>query len=116
MVELQHLVSGDIITSHTSRVKFYSDSSLDVSCELQDDINTAEKLLETYEVEAISDIQFDSVSKCYFARVQWKGFDVLESQWEDLRIIYEDVPQAVILFLDSVSKTQRKHALAYLGL
>jgi hypothetical protein len=114
LCEIEHLVTEVLTTAHVSRLKFYADASLDVSCELQTDIEESEQLMEVYEIDSINDIQYDSDSKCYFALIMWKGFDEAEQQWEDLRSIHEDVPQAVLKYVERLPQKEKDHIYEFL--
>jgi hypothetical protein len=116
VVEIQHLVTQKIIVSHTSRIKFYADNLLDVSCELLDNISESERNVDDFfEVDQILDIRFDSVSKSYFVLLSWKGFSAAENHWEDLKIIFADVPDMILIYLEKCSSVFRDAVLQYLN-
>jgi hypothetical protein len=104
LVEIRHLVSGEVQVCHSSRLKFYCDADLDVSCRLKDSISEDDSRNLGYEVEALRDILWDKVSGKWYAEVLWQGFDSVEGTFELLEHIYEDVPEMVLMLLDRLPK------------
>jgi hypothetical protein len=114
-VEIEHLVSGIRQVSHVSRLKFYCDSNLDVSCDLLNDISDSEALLvASYDIDYIKDIQLDPKTSIYFALIKWSGFSDLENTWETLNSVYLDLPGVVDSYLDNVDPRVAANIRLYL--
>ena len=90
---------GDLITDnewtvHAERLRYYSDSMLEVTVELKDIIahnGTG------YLIESIVDHEHRNGEWCLY--VNWLGFEELEDSWESLRELHQDDPVAVQRYL-----------------
>ena len=96
---IQHLVTNDIFHAHSSRLKYYCDSDLNVTPDLKYQIAHDEM---RYKVANFLQHKMeDGVLKLL---TQWQGFDVEDATWEPIGIMTEDVPSVVqtyILALDA---------------
>jgi hypothetical protein len=109
-------VTNEVQTCHTSRLKFYCDSDLDISCELEAVIAEDEAREDTYEVEAIRDIQFDSVAGQFMALIAWKGYDEEEQTWELLSEIFSDIPECVLSSIERMPARKAARIRQALGI
>eukprot|EP00474_Spongospora_subterranea_P001632 CRZ02090.1 hypothetical protein [Spongospora subterranea] len=75
---VEDLVSLKTSEVHFQRLRFYSDSNLKVTAELQQHIGTESAL---YEVEDIIDAKQERRHRKLL--VQWRGFSSLDNSWED---------------------------------
>ena len=97
LFEVEDLRNGSVETIHATRIRFYHDSSLNVSEELIAHIAHNEQ---GYEVEDIKEIRYSRKEKNFEVRVHWKGFESPQDDtWEELKKMREDVPDIVSRFL-----------------
>ena len=90
------MVTETTSEQHVTRLRFYAESSLNVSEELLEQIRHDQV---TYEVHKFVDIRRTQPNVNEFELlVRWKGFDPVEDTWEELLPMYEQLPQAVIQF------------------
>eukprot|EP00474_Spongospora_subterranea_P005936 CRZ06394.1 hypothetical protein [Spongospora subterranea] len=81
---IEHLITGDQLEAHVTRLKFYCDASLCVTQELLTHVS--------------SGIGFvvDSLLACRFqdnrweVHVRWAGFEASDRSWEPAHIVLED--------------------------
>jgi hypothetical protein len=100
---------GDLITDnewtvHAERLRYYSDSMLEVTVELKDIIahnGTG------YLIESIVDHEHRNGEWCLY--VNWLGFEELEDSWESLRELHQDDPAAVKRYLRSLKDEDETH-------
>lgn len=103
---IKHLVTGEEFHSHAARLKFYCDSSLEVSLDLKYQIAHDEM---RYQVDTIEEYAFqDDEHKLL---IHWKGFDKEDSTWEPFSVICEDVPSMVKDFVLQINKADLKNRL-----
>jgi hypothetical protein len=84
---------------HSTRPKFYHDSSLELTAEILAHVahqNSA------FAVRALRDLKYDPEAKAHYLLVSWLGFEEAESTWEPLLTIFEDLLAAVTSFLAGV--------------
>jgi hypothetical protein len=92
VMEVQQLVEPfDTSVHHASRLKFFSDASLDVTDDLLDHVAYGD---EGFFVEDLLGARCNAEGK-YEVRVKWKGLEDDESSWEPASQLYEDI--AVVL-------------------
>jgi hypothetical protein len=94
--------------SHTSRVKYFADSDMDVTAKLIDTVNSQDKWISTYVPAEVLDSQLDVHGDMYVL-VRWEGFTTVEATWEPLEQFWEDAPNLLDEFL---SKYPRSFAQA----
>jgi hypothetical protein len=90
--EVEDLITKVVTSIHSTRLRFYHDSSLDVTADILAHLahqNTG------YEVRAFRDLKYDAESKAYYILVSWLGFEEDDNTWESLLQIYEDLPAEV---------------------
>jgi hypothetical protein len=113
--EVQHLVTENVTEAHVRRMKFYCDAELDMTVPLADHVVAEEG--RPYEVEDVCAWRFNKDSMIHEVEIKWLGFSDLENTWEDITVMYEDVPDSVLHFLDHTCSAQdRKKLRAVLGL
>ena len=83
---------------HASRLKFYADSSLNVTEELLEHIGTQGL---TFDVEAIVGYRVKGDGAIEL-QVRWVGFAAEEQTWEPLNAIARDVPAIAMAYVDSL--------------
>eukprot|EP00752_Nemacystus_decipiens_P007839 g7004.t1 len=91
---VQNIISGEVRDVHVARLRFYSDSALEVTSDLkevfQQTFNQGE-----FEMEALLNIGQAHDGSGYLVRVRWAGFEEDEDTWEPLTTLWEDAPQFV---------------------
>ncbi|KAE9037711.1 hypothetical protein PR002_g6407 [Phytophthora rubi] len=95
---IDHLITKDKVEVHGSRLKFYCDSSLNVTAELKEHVAKQGIVLG---VRAIVNHRNNPVSNEWEVQVAWIGLEDVENSWEPLRRIYADVPTKVQEYIDS---------------
>ena len=98
LYELEHLVSGVLVISHIQRIKFFADSDMDVTIPLCDTI-TSQDAHSVYEPEELLKWQYNRITNSYEVLVKWVGFSDMENTWQDLELLYEDVPKEVVRYI-----------------
>lgn len=96
------MITKDLSTVHAQRLKFYHDSSLNVTSDLLHNIALTGN---TYVIEQIDDIRIDPVSGDVQLHVRWLGFQDDDATWEPFETIKDDTPDIVRQFLASRSDT-----------
>ena len=88
LFEVEHLVTGERVTLHGSRLKFFRNVDFKVTkdCIQQVQFQDGEYNI----VQNILDLR-ETMGKIE-AQVRWVGFGDEESTWEDISVLREDVP------------------------
>ena len=97
--EVQDLVTEKISNVHYSRLKFYSDSSLDVTEALLDTISHNDPPLYNI-VEKLLDLRYNDDTGNFEVQTQWQGFDYEDPTWEPLHTLKQDIPAMTKQFLE----------------
>ena len=100
VVNVQHLVTSDVKTVHTTRIRPYSDKLLNVTVAMKDQLMHDQWSLHT--VEEIRDSR-ESRGKREFL-IKWLGIDEEDSTWEPEENLLEDIPK----MLEEFKKRQAK--------
>ena len=99
--EIRNLITGDTREVHASRLKFYCDSSLNITEELLKHIAHNS---EGHVVEKLLDVRYHKQERRYEILVKWRGLDERENSWEPVVNLFQDVPAVIKTFL----RAQRK--------
>lgn len=97
---MEDITTSVVTPVHSTRLRFYHDSSLDITADIQAHLAHQKG---SYEVSAFRDLRYDAESKSYYVLVSWVGFEESDDTWEPLQILYEDLPKEVLSFLLSFS-------------
>ena len=97
LVETEHLVTGDTRVVHIQRVRLYADQHLHITTELRAQVEHDE--LGTYVVANF--VAWREHNQQWQLFVHWQGFDHEDDTWEDLSVLYEEVPGQVLAFLNA---------------
>ena len=89
--------------AHASRLKYYHDSSLNVSEELIQFISQQDV---TFEIENIIDHKYDNDIKSYIFLIEWKGFEAIENSWEPFSNLIKDVKVLLSRYIKSTGKKE----------
>ncbi|KAE9009233.1 hypothetical protein PR001_g16486 [Phytophthora rubi] len=89
---IRNLITGKQHEVHVTRLKFYHDSSLNITQEVREFVTEQGILLD---VEAFKQHRFEPTSKMWQLRVSWVGLQDVEDSWESLPDLVKDVPARV---------------------
>ena len=95
--EISHLITDKRYVVHSTRLKFYSDSDLNVTSEMIDHISSQHMALD---VDKILDIKFEASSKRFLFKVSWLGFQSVEDTWEPFTSLWKDIPFVLVDYLE----------------
>ncbi|GMF38608.1 unnamed protein product [Phytophthora fragariaefolia] len=85
---VQHLVTGDELDVHASRLKTYADDSLEVTDELLEHISAQGILLS---LEALKDHRWNDDMHDYDVFIGWKGLEAIEDSYEPLSELAKEI-------------------------
>lgn len=85
---VQHLVTGDELDVHASRLKLYADSSLEVTEELLEHVASQGILLA---VKELKEHRWNADIGDYEIRVEWKGLQTIEDSYEPMLSLSKEV-------------------------
>lgn len=94
---IKHLITGMDHEVHALRLKFYMDSSLEVTSEITEHV-TAQGI-----VLAVCDIvgrRLNTTTNEWELLVAWVGLQDIENSWEPFAVILQDIPARVKLYVD----------------
>jgi hypothetical protein len=94
--EVQDLATNAVAPVHSTRIRFYQDSSLDVTADLLAQIAHKNS---GYDVHSLSALRYDADASEYSVLVSWLGFEPADSTWEPLLSLHKDVPDLLAKFL-----------------
>ncbi|KAF1323287.1 hypothetical protein FI667_g4734, partial [Globisporangium splendens] len=89
---IRHLLTGAIHEVHGSRLRFYADSSLNVTQEIKEFVSNQGILLG---VDRFSKHRYNETLKRWELLVTWTGLQDIEASWEPLTEIFKHVPDKV---------------------
>jgi transposase InsO family protein len=84
----------DVVLAHSRRLRFYEDSSLNVTEDIKDYVQYSQ---DKFEIEEILDIRETDLGKELF--IQWLGFERSQATWESFDEIMDSVPKMVKSFM-----------------
>lgn len=105
---VKHLVTGRERKAHATHMNFYSDSSLNATAELLDQIRWDESNI-TYTVEAILD--FAKSGRSWNFLIRWAGFDEAEDSWEPLEMLKQDIPTMLKNYVLAIPDETKRRAI-----
>ncbi|OWZ10045.1 hypothetical protein PHMEG_00017166 [Phytophthora megakarya] len=95
---VEHLITKDEVEEHGSRLKFYCDSSLNVTAALKEHVAKQGIVVG---VRAVINHRKNPVSNKWEVQVAWIVLEDVENSWEPLRSVYTDIPTKVQEYVDS---------------
>lgn len=102
---LEHILSGDRVDVHGSRIMFFRNSSFDEVKEMEDHVRHQEGELHS----VAKFVGFRAHEGVPQVKIRWEGFEVEDDSWEDIKLIREDVP---VLFKNHVKDCRRSGSAA----
>jgi transposase InsO family protein len=97
---IEHLITRKRHQVLANRLKFYHDSSLEVTTELTQHLSCQGIDLD---VEAVRAIRFNTSSKIFELEISWLGFEEVENSWESFIPTFRSIPHIVIPSLIELS-------------
>jgi hypothetical protein len=101
--KIQHLVTNEKFSAHSSRLKYYYDKDLNVTADLKYQITDDEM---RYRVSKFLDHRIKEGE--FELLTLWEGFDEEDSTWEPLNILNEDIPNMCQNYLSQIPSTKEK--------
>ena len=89
----QDLVNGPVFLIHANRLKFYSDSQLNITQELLETIDHNDPHCNV--AVAFLYLRYNRSNRRYELKSKWRGFADELPTWEPLSILIEDAPDMV---------------------
>lgn len=105
---IEHLVTQKRTRAHTSRLRYYHDSSLDVTEELLDQINRQGFI---YEVDSFTSLRYVRNTRKWQVEVSWNGFDAIENSFEPIEGMLQQTPELLVRYLQEEYRIGDKHAV-----
>ncbi|EGZ18087.1 hypothetical protein PHYSODRAFT_331951 [Phytophthora sojae] len=107
---VRHLVTGEGTDVHSSRLKFYADSSLQISEEIREHVAAQGQILA---INELLDYTWNSVKKGYDVLVSWKGLEPIEDSNETAKSLAKGVPALLRQFAERCDDTCfERHVIA----
>lgn len=103
---IKHLITGAVLDVHASRLKFYADSSLDVTEELLEHISSQGIVLA---IEKFKSHRWNTAISDFEILVQWKGLEAIEDSYEPLASLARDVPILVNQYVAAADQELKAH-------
>ncbi|EQC25414.1 hypothetical protein SDRG_16714 [Saprolegnia diclina VS20] len=99
-VKIQHLITKEERLAHSSRIKYYSDSSLNVTEDIIDHVSEQGVMLK---VAAIAAHRNNQAAKLYELHVHWEGLEAIEASWKRLYSLLAQCPTVVQRYVESLA-------------
>lgn len=99
---VKHLLTGNETDVHASRLKFYADSNLEVTEELQEHVASQGIILC---VDELLEHRWNNATNEFEILVSWKGLESIENSWEPLISLYKDIPVLVERYIKQAADT-----------
>jgi hypothetical protein len=93
---IEHIITQETREVHCTRLRFYHDSSLEITEALRTHINTQGMI---YHVKKVLGVRYNPNNKKWEILIHWAGFQNIEDSWEPFITILDDVPEKVIEYL-----------------
>ncbi|POM74774.1 Hypothetical protein PHPALM_8212 [Phytophthora palmivora] len=103
IVEIENLITGERREVHASRLKFYADSSLEVTEGL---LRHVAHNREGHVVDSLLAARCNAQEKRHELKVHWRGLSEDEDSWEPAAVFLQDVPVAVKAFVKAHRKDE----------
>ncbi|KAE8963590.1 hypothetical protein PR003_g29766 [Phytophthora rubi] len=105
---VEHLVTGEQLDVHASRLKMYADESLNITDELLEHVAAQGIILA---VNELKDHRWNAAINDYEIRVSWKGMQAIEDSYEPVQSLVKEIR----VFVDNyVSKAKDSMLTEYL--
>ncbi|KAH9078233.1 hypothetical protein Ae201684P_019324 [Aphanomyces euteiches] len=87
--EIPNLITGIVREAHASRLKFYTDESLNVDEEL---LSHVAHNADGHVIDHLVDCRFNPKTAAFEVLVSWRGLQEIENSWEPATNLLEDIP------------------------
>ncbi|OWZ03927.1 hypothetical protein PHMEG_00024262 [Phytophthora megakarya] len=108
---IEHLITKARHDVHGSRLKFYADSSLEITEEMVQHVSNQGLLLN---VERFCSARFNDELSRWELEVSWQGLEEVENSYEGLEELFNDVPAKVAAYVAESTFEGLRAALAAL--
>ncbi|KAE9347273.1 hypothetical protein PF008_g7885 [Phytophthora fragariae] len=108
---IEHLITKARHDVHGSRLKFYADSSLDITEEMMQHVSNQGLLLN---VERFCGARYNDELSRWELEVSWQGLEDAENSYEGLEELFNDVPAKVAEYVAESSSDGLRAAVAAL--
>ncbi|KAE8884486.1 hypothetical protein PF003_g31408 [Phytophthora fragariae] len=108
---IEHLITKACHDVHGSRLKFYADSSLDITEEMMQHVSNQGLLLN---VERFCGARYNDELSRWELEVSWQGLEDAENSYEGLEELFNDVPAKVAEYVAESSPDGLRAAVAAL--
>ncbi|KAE9070151.1 hypothetical protein PF010_g26396 [Phytophthora fragariae] len=105
---VEHLVTGEQLDVHASRLKMYADESLNITDELLEHVAAQGIILA---VNELKDHRWNAAINDYEIRVSWKGMQAIEDSYEPVQSLVKEIR---VLVDNYVSKAKDSMLTVYL--
>ncbi|KAE8969903.1 hypothetical protein PR003_g28562, partial [Phytophthora rubi] len=95
---IEHLLTGDTLGVHGSRLKFFDDASMEVNEEILEHVSKQGIVMA---VEQIREHRYNNVAQQWELLVSWRGLQYVEDSWEPLSSLLQDVPALVKAYIEN---------------
>lgn len=99
---VKNLATAQEVDVHPSRLKFYAESSLEVTEELVEHVASQGIVMR---VQEFKEHRWNERSQDYEILVKWHGLETIEDSWEPVKSLAKDVHQLVKEYVESVADT-----------
>jgi hypothetical protein len=112
LFEVEDLKSGERAITHSARLKFHHDQSLNVTKDLIEHVAHDQS---GFEIDTMNELRKCPVSLVYEVNVSWRGFSTTEATWEPLTALHQNCPVLLAQFLGKLADqdltTAARHTL-----
>jgi hypothetical protein len=108
--EVKSLVRERTREVHITRLKFYCDREIDMPVDLVKEIRQEDLTATEFIVEKFAGHRYNESEARYELFVRWKGFEELETSWEPLQVMLEDVTVRVKAYVEQLNPSDESKA------
>uniref|UniRef100_K3WVH4 Chromo domain-containing protein n=1 Tax=Globisporangium ultimum (strain ATCC 200006 / CBS 805.95 / DAOM BR144) TaxID=431595 RepID=K3WVH4_GLOUD len=102
-VAIKHLVTGKEGEVCSSRLKFYADSSLDVTEEMIEHVASYGIVMA---VDHLQKRRWNEGTNGYVIVVRWCGLEPIEKSWKPLRALQKDIPVMLDAYVNAAKNPE----------
>jgi hypothetical protein len=107
--KIAHMITGKPLTSHATRLQFYSSDQLEMTDLLVDTLAAQDSSL--FSIERILEHQYDRPSMSFEFKIHWQGFADEEDSFEPFTSVYVAAPKLVKEYVRKLPASRERTAL-----